>query len=130
MTAALPTVADRYAEIAAALVYAGGTHTVADIAHAVEVGAMQFWPGPHSAVVTEILHYPQRKALNFFLAGGRLEELQQMYPSLLEWGREQGCSHATFTGRKGWGRTFLTGDGWRPTLQVYERELGDVEERG
>lgn len=126
----LPAVSDRQAEIEAALEYAGGTHTFADIEAMVEKGSLQFWPGPHSAVITEILQTPQKRILNFFLAGGRLDELQQMYPSLLEWGREQGCSQASFTGRRGWERTFLTGDGWRPTLQVYEKELGDVQEGG
>lgn len=95
-----------------ALEYADGTHTLDDVRAGIEAGRFLLWTGPHSAVITEIVQYPQLRALNFFLAGGRLEELEIMLPLMLQWGKTQGCTRATLTGRPGWSRSFLTKYGW------------------
>lgn len=85
---------------------------------------MQYWPGVQSAVVTEIIEYPQFRTLHFFLAGGNRAELEAMYPHIEAWGRSKGCSRATMLGRKGWERTFLTQkEGWSQTLVAYEKQL-------
>lgn len=90
---------------------------------------MQAWPGAHSILVTEIVNYPSgRRDVNFVLAagdrGGSLEEIRAMYPIVLEWAREAGCTRATFAGRDGWARTFLTKEaGWTPTLRVFAKDL-------
>lgn len=111
-------------QIEAALAYAGGTHTFEDVRAGVAAGALQYWPGVHSAILTEILQYPQRRVLNFFLAGGELAELEAMYPIIEQYGRAQGCTSAVLTGRKGWERSFLTRlEGWQPTLVVLEKQL-------
>jgi hypothetical protein len=114
----------RRSYIEAALEYADGSHSFQDICDAVAAGKMQFWPGPASAVITEILESPRQRSLNFFLAGGNLAELEMMTPTILEWGRRQGCIRATFYGRPGWERTFLTRTGWAPArMVVFEKEL-------
>ncbi len=111
-------------QIERALVHTGGTHTVEDIASAISSGQKQLWAGTDSAIVTQIVITPQKKELWFFLAAGNMEEVQRMYPLILEWGREQGCVRATFVGRRGWARTFLTREeGWRETLAVFEKEI-------
>jgi len=111
-------------QIEAALGYAGGTHTFEDICSAVEAGSLQYWPCVRSAVITEIIQYPQKRALNFFLAGGDLAELEAMYPTILQWGKDKGCTVAVMSGRKGWERTFLTRtEGWEPQLVVFEKQL-------
>lgn len=111
-------------QIEAALGYAGGTHTFEDIRAAVEAGDLQYWPGVRSVIITEIIQYPQKRALNFFLAGGDLAELEAMYPLIEEWGKTRGCVVAVMTGRRGWERSFLTRkEGWKPTLVVLEKEL-------
>lgn len=101
-----------------ALVYANGSHTFEDVRAAVAAGRMQFWPGVKSVIITEILENPRYKALNLFLAGGNLAELERMTPLVLDWGRDQGCSRAMFLGRSGWERTFLTRTGWTKTPMV------------
>lgn len=104
--------------------YTGGTHTFEDVRAGVEAGTLQYWPGVHSAIITEILQYPRSLALNFFLAGGSQTELEAMYPRIEAWGREQGCTTAVMTGRKGWERSFLTRkESWEPKLVVYEKAL-------
>lgn len=109
--------------IEGALGYARGSHTFEDVVAAVARGEMQFWPGAASAIVTEIVRYPQHTTLNFFLAGGNLAELEAMTPPILAWAKAKGCATAVLSGRKGWERTFLTRDGWAPVLTVFEREL-------
>ena len=100
----------RYIE--AALEYAGGSHTFEDVVEQVAAGKLQFWPGVESAVVTGIIDEPQYRALNIFLAGGNLAELERMTPLILQWGRERGCRKAMFFGRPGWERSYLTRAGW------------------
>lgn len=115
-----------------ALQYAGGTHTFEDVRAAVADGRMQLWPGVHSVVITEIITYPQYKALNFFLAGGErnsLAEFEAMEPLINAWGHAQGCRVACFTGRRGWERTFLSRTGWRSSLVVLEKSLDGEEGR-
>lgn len=111
--------------IEGALRYAEGTHDYSDIVASLLEGSLQFWPGPHSVIITEILTAPRRKFLNFFLAGGNLAELEQMYPAVEEWGRGQGCTSAMFTGRPGWARSFLTeSQGWHASkLVIFEKTL-------
>lgn len=111
-------------QIEAALSFADGSHTFEDVRDLVEAGRMQFWPGPSSAIVTEVIEYPQHRVLNFFLAGGNLSELEGMTPEILEWGKAKGCSKAVFAGRRGWERTFLTRTGWAPSqLVVLEKQI-------
>lgn len=109
--------------IEAALGYSTGTHTFGDVVRMVDEGRLQFWPGPHSAIVTEIIEYPQQRTLHYFLAGGNLAEIERMLPEIEAWGRAQGCTAASLTGRKGWERTFLKREGWTSSLVVMTKEL-------
>lgn len=111
-----------------ALEHAGGALGVEDLRGAVERGDMQLWPGRNSLLITELVNTPRTKELNFVIAAGEphtaLSEIQAMYPHVLEWGKAMGCTRATFLGRQGWGRTFLTReDGWRPGGVLFVKEL-------
>lgn len=106
-----------------ALDLAGNTHTLEDVGAMIEAGRLQWWPGVTSAIITEIIEYPQQKALHFFLAGGNLAELEVMYPAVEEWGRQQGCTAASTSGRPGWERTFLKREGWKARTVVMTKEL-------
>jgi hypothetical protein len=111
--------------IEAALYRNGGTHSFDDIQAGVAAGHYQFWPGVQSAMITEIIEYPKFKVLHCFLAGGNLAEIEVMVPVVEEWGREQGCTRAMFTGRRGWERSFLTQPryGYEPYAISFTKEL-------
>lgn len=109
--------------IEAALSYSGGTHTFDDVVKGVSTGKFVFWPGVNSAIITEIIEYPRQRTLHFFLAGGNMAELEVMLPGILNWGREQGCTTASLTGREGWARSFLKREGWNKKLIVMTKEL-------
>lgn len=91
--------------ISAALAYAGGTHAFEDVAEAIAEGRMQLWPAPRGCLVTEIILFPRRTALNVFLAGGEMGQLFEMHDDLVAWAKAQGCETLMMAGgRKGWGR--------------------------
>lgn len=106
-----------------ALEYSGGTHTFNDIAAGVLSGKFQLWPNHNSAVVTEVVVYPQLKDLHYFLAGGNLDELKAMRPVIDGWGKSIGCTRVTLAGRKGWERTFLKDEGYEPKWFILSKEL-------
>ena len=106
-----------------ALEYAGGTHNFNDIAATVLSDRFQIWPSNNAVVVTEIVVYPQLKDLHYFLAGGNLDELKAMRPIIEDWGRSIGCTRVSLAGRKGWERTFLKDEGYRPNWFVLSKEL-------
>lgn len=113
-----PLIDDYRALIESALEYGNGSHGFDDIKRMVASGECHFWPAPNSVIVTEIITQPRRKCLNMFLAAGRLVELEAMTPLILEWGKENGCTHASLAGRKGWERTFLSHTGWHRSHSI------------
>lgn len=112
------------AHLEAALAYADMSHTFEDVVALVASGAAHAWPGPASIIVTEIVTFPRWSLVNFFLAAGRMTELEAMTPHILAWAKTQGCTKATLVGRKGWARSFLTDDAWvtKPHV-IMERAL-------
>ena len=107
-----------------ALQYAGGTHSVEDVFLGVAAGDFQFWPGEDSVIVTEIVDYPQKTTLHYFLAGGNLVELEQMADEIEKWAKEnKDIDSITLTGRRGWTRSFLREKGYGMTSVSMSKEL-------
>lgn len=109
--------------IAAALEHAGDTHTLGDIADGIAQGRFILWPGTKSAVITEIIQYPQLKCLNYFLAGGNMEELKKMRPDIEMWAKHHGVTRVTLAGRKGWLRSFLKDEGYSEKWSVMAKDI-------
>lgn len=108
--------------IKAALKYGGGTHTYSDVYEAIKCGKMQLWPASKSCLVTEITQYPRKKVLHIFLAGGDLEEIKSMQDSVDHWGKLQGCTSMTMTGRRGWTKA-IKDIGWKEQLVLMEKVI-------
>jgi hypothetical protein len=106
-----------------ALDYAHGTFDINDVFNDVVNGTAQFWPGKNSAVVTQIVPYPKKKVLHFFLAGGDIKELEEMEPGIIEWAKSQGCEAITLTGRPGWTKSFLQDIGYKCTQVQMFKEI-------
>jgi len=87
-----------------ALEYAQFSHTLEDVLRVVLAGDAQFWPESNAALVTEIIDYPQRRTLRFWLAGGDLETLRDLEVAAIEWSKAWGCSASEIVGRRGWVR--------------------------
>ena len=85
-----------------ALEYGNGTHSLEDVAMALNKDEMQFWPGINTAIVTEIITYPRLKAIHVFLAAGDMYEVVRILPYIEKHGKMEGCTQMTMSGRKGW----------------------------
>jgi len=105
-----------------ALKIGGDTYTPADLAEAVKEGRMQAWQSGQSVVITEVIGYPQKRALNVFIAVGDLEEVMKLQPTLEKFGQEHGCYCIRMSGRKGWTKV-LPNYGWKQTYVTFERNL-------
>jgi hypothetical protein len=106
------------------LTYTCGTHLYEDVVAMVAAGTLQFWDGPQSVCLTEVLQAPQKKVLNVWLVAGKMDELRAMYPVIYAWAKEtQGCQLVTHTGRPGWSRSFLKSEGWTTQLVTMVKVL-------
>ena len=85
-----------------ALEYGNETHSLEDVAMALNKDEMQFWPGIKTAIVTEITTHPKQKSIHIFLAAGNIDEVIRILPFVEKHGKMEGCTHMTMTGRKGW----------------------------
>ena len=84
----------------------GGTHTEEDVFFAICRGAMQLWLGDASAIVTEIVRYPRKSALNIMVAGGDLTDIKRAEERLTAFAIRNGCARIQAGGRDGWVRVF------------------------
>lgn len=108
--------------IEAALEYSGGTHTIDDVEEAIRSGRMQLWPADRACAVTEIVVYPRKTVLHIFLGGGDMDQLFDMIDDAAAWGKRQGCTSMSLSGRMGWQRA-MKPLGWEPKMVVMEKEL-------
>ena len=102
-----------------ALEYAHNSHTYEQVIEGVIKGDAQFWALSDSAVVTEIVTYPQKRTLRFWLAGGNLNTLLSAEPKILEWSRTYKCVAVEIIGRKGWEKVLKE---YKPTATVFIKE--------
>ena len=86
-------------------------------------GQYQLFVSEHSALVTTVMPYPRGTVLHLFLAGGNLEELEQLYLESEEYARYMNCKSITLMGRFGWKKSFLTEYGMKPTCLQMSKEL-------
>lgn len=117
-----PNIHDYRELIEAALAHGGNTHSFGDVVDRVSDGRAQLWPAPRGVAITEIISYPCKKVLHIWLASGEMDQLLDMIGSAEKWGRTQGCTSLTVSGRLGWQRV-LDRHGFRPVLVTLEREI-------
>lgn len=102
-----------------ALKYAHNSHTFEQVIEIVKRGDAQLWAFPDSAIVTEIINYPQRRVLRFWLAGGNLKTLLEVEPKIRKWSILYNCKAVEIIGRKGWGKVLKN---YEPTATVFIKE--------
>lgn len=90
------------AMLQSALEFGHNTHSFQDIVNGVASQDMQFWPMDKSCLVTEIVTYPNARALHIFLAAGDLEEIKDIDETLLMFGKQLNAQFISLSGRRGW----------------------------
>lgn len=106
-----------------ALKYNNTGQTLDDVKRGLLSGEYILWPGKNSAVVTEHYDAPTGKFLNFFLAGGDIEELESMLKPIETWAKEFGVKKITLFGRRGWERSFMKHAGYRAHWVVMTKDI-------
>jgi len=120
----LPELFDR------ALAHGGGTHTRQDIADGLKSGRFQAWGDDSCLCITEIINYPQKRAVHMFLAAGDLDRLFDVYlPQVKTFAREHDCSAVTSVSRPGFARRYPAD--FYPVGVIFEHDLtgADVDPR-
>lgn len=108
--------------IEAALHRGGDTLTLDEVKARVLRLEMQFWPAPEGAVISQVI--PPGQEFNILLAGGTMEQLEAMMPSLEQFAGNIGCTLITVLGRRGWERSFLTQRfAYKPVATLYGKAL-------
>lgn len=116
------TDAEKLERFQKALDCGGRTHEVADVVAMIKDGRAQYWSNGDGTIVTELHKFPNLKAVHFWLVSGDLRHCLALEHDIVPWAIEEGCTVATASGRKGWGRA-LAPMGWRPWWQTFVKTL-------
>lgn len=106
-----------------ALAFGGYTHDFQrDVVPLLVNQRAQCWTKGDGIIITEVLNFPNHKAVNFWLVAGRLDDTVALEPEIIRWARTQGCARAIGIGRKGW-IPALTKIGYRAKGIAFEKGL-------
>ena len=90
------------AMLQSALDFGHNTPSFTDIVNGVASQDMQFWPMDKSCLITEIVTYPNARALHIFLAAGDLNEIKGIDDTLIMFGKQINAQFISLSGRRGW----------------------------
>lgn len=99
-------------------------HDLFSVKRLVSSGSAQLWvivkdKKISSVIITEVIIYPLRKGLRFFLCGGKnAYDCKPALEIIEAWGKSIGCKHSEILGRKGWARLL----GFDVTMHLMEKE--------
>jgi hypothetical protein len=105
-----------------ALRISGDTHRVEDLMAALRDGRAQAWDRNGSLVVTEIIRFPRRTVLRYWLAAGDIDDMVALLPTLEQWGRDQGADVAECEARRGW-TPYAAQHGYKPEAIIYRKDI-------
>lgn len=105
-------------QVQAALERGSGEYRIEHIWRALVDGTAQLWTDGESIAVTMVVEYPAARLLYVLVAAGALDGVNNMWPVVRDFAREQGCSSVQFFGRPGWRRSGVMPEGWRHTHDV------------
>jgi len=106
--------------------HAEGELTPEDYMEPLSLGDMQLWIAVkgdelHSVMVTQIVHYPQKRILRILaIAGSEFKTLYKFKDMVESFAIRSGCSGLELWGRKGWKK--LLPD-WKDSYIVYTKDL-------
>jgi hypothetical protein len=106
-----------------ALEHNGFGETLDQVKDGLAKGEYYLWPGRESAIVTEQFQAGGKVCVNFFLAGGDMDELAEMTPRIEAWAKKSGADQMMVYGRRGWERSFLKRAGYRPRWAILVKDL-------
>lgn len=99
----------------------GDCYTVNDIMGEIEKGTMQSFVVGETWIITQVLNYPRKKAVNVLFIIGHLDEARRAEPKIEEFARSIGAKQIVGLARVGWSK-FAT-PGWRKTGVAFVKDL-------
>ena len=78
------------------------TYTIDDIEDKIRHGVALLWPGEKSAMVTELIPFPQMLSMNILVFGGNFKEFEKMLKHIETFAKKAGVKRLYGGGRKGW----------------------------
>lgn len=99
----------------------GDCYTVNDIMHAIEKGRMQSFVEGETWIITQVLTFPRKKALDILFVIGHLDEARRALPRLEEYARSIGATKIASLAREGWSK--FAGPEWKKTGVSYVKDL-------
>lgn len=78
------------------------THSIDDVWSEIESGNAQIWPASDAVMVTIVHQYPKLKVVRSWLAGGKLQQIIDLEPTIRDWAKRAGCQCAIVEARNGW----------------------------
>lgn len=103
-----------------ALEYNGGHQDINDVWQGLVDGSYSLIAGKQCAIVIEPSTAGRKKVMNFFLAGGDLEELQALEKTISAKCKADGFDLVLIVGRRGWVKRL---DGYKETAVIMEKVL-------
>jgi hypothetical protein len=95
------------------------THTKDQVWERVFQGRAFLWPGRDCAILGQLVNHPIGiRAFNYWLQGGKLDELLTMHSGIEKWAQERECRVVTGQGRKGWARAMCGNWQKGPTTRI------------
>ena len=65
-------------------------YSIEDVEEILRQGFFTLWPGKNSAIITQIVDFPQMKAMNIHFAGGEFQELQSIFFNIEQFAKKTG----------------------------------------
>jgi hypothetical protein len=122
MNAVTPRQRTIFARLVDALHEAGRTHEIEDVMRALRIGDAQVWVENDSVIITEVLVFPRRSVLRYWLAAGDMDDMLTLLPKLEAWGRERGVTLAEMVGRRGWLKE-AKAHGYTAAATIYRKDI-------
>lgn len=106
--------------IEAALHNSGDTHKPLHVWTMIQTKLAELHTSKNAAVVTQILQTPTGDQLHYWLAGGDLQELQELERQITKKAKKRGIKRVSLIGRAGWVKAL---DGYRDAGRILTKEL-------
>lgn len=100
----------------------GSGWTVPEILDGIQRGDFHLFMHDEGCMVGEFITSPRHKVMHIFAAGGTLNAMDDLLPTVEAFGRMHGCDIGGATGRKGWSR-YLKKFGYSPADPAVAKEL-------
>lgn len=105
-----------------ALHLAGNTHTWEDVKEGLKKGAFQIFFSGDGVAITEIVQFPQKRALHCWIVAGQMPGVMELQDRVIAHARTTECQLMTTYARKGW-RKILPKYGWKEDAVIMTHEV-------